>query len=161
LEGVVPAKVTAVDDVIVALVAALKAAVTYEVSDGPVTKRPARDSTQLLVIGSEEPWNDEDGNATNSAMMQQVWKGLGQASRDETMQIPCVAVGYAYGGTVAAARGLAKNAVQDAFNNLNPHPTSATYNALVSDVGSVESRNQAGGAVVTIKFTISASARLI
>jgi hypothetical protein len=154
-------KATAVDDVITALVAALKAVVTYEVSDGPVTTRPSRTAAQLLVIGSEEPWNDEDGNPTNSAMMQQVWQSLGQRSREETMQIPCVAVGYAHAGTVATARGLALGAVQDAFTNLNPHPTDATYNALVSDVGSTESRNQAGGAVVTVKFTISASARLV
>jgi hypothetical protein len=154
-------KLTAVGDVIVALVAAVQAAVTYPVFDGPFTSRPSRITTSYVVIGAEEPYNDENVNPIISGSMQQVWKGLGQASRDETLQIPCVAVGIVVKGTVAQARAEALSVVQDVFNNLNTHPTGVTYNALVDGITGLESRNMSGGAEVMAKFTISASARLV
>lgn len=154
-------KLTAIDDVIVALVAAVDAATSYPVFDGPFTKRPSRITTSYIVIGAEEAYNDEDVNPINSASMSQVWKGLGQKSRDETLQIPCVAVGIAVKGTVAQARGAGLGVVQDVFDNLNPKPTSATYNALVEGITAIESRNLSGGAEVQVKFIISANARLV
>ena len=93
--------------------------------------------------------------------MDQVWKGLGQIARDETLQIPCVAVGIAVKGTVAQARVVAVSVVQDVFDNLNTHPTDDTYGALVSAITSTEARNMSGGAEVIAKFTISANARLV
>ena len=62
---------------------------------------------------------------------------------------------------VALARAAANAVVQDAFDHLGTHPTSETYNALVSAITSVRSRNTSGGAVVYIQFTISATARLM
>jgi hypothetical protein len=153
-------KVTALGDVITAVVAAIGAVVTYPVSDGPFTKRPARGVTgKYLAIGAEEPYVDEDGNPLSAGSMQQTWKGLGQVARDEELQIPCCAIGKA--ASVSAARALAEAAMQDIFDNLGKHPTSDTYNALVSEVSGVDSRPVAGGAVVTIHFVISASARLM
>lgn len=154
-------KVTAVDDVIVALVAAVSGATSYPVFDGPFTKRPDRSKTAYVVIGAEEPYNDEAINPINSGSMSQVWKGLGQVARDETLQVPCVAVGVAVKGTVAQARALALAVVQAVFDNLSLHPTSTTYGALVDGITAIESRNMAGGAEVQVKFTISAYARLV
>jgi hypothetical protein len=158
------AKVTAVGDVIVTVVATVGAATSYPVFDGPFTKRPSRIAPSYICIGAEEPYNDENANPINSGSMSQVWKGLGQKSRDETLQIPCVAVGIAVKGTVAQARATALAVVQDVFDNLNAlknSPTNETYGALVDGITSVESRNMSGGAEVTVKFTISASARLV
>src|SRR5258708_4820340 len=104
-------KVTAVGDVIVALVAAVTAATSYPVFDGPFTKRPSRITTDYVVIGAEEAYNDEGVNPIISGSMSQVWKGLGQVARDETLQIPCVAVGIAVKGTVAQARAQALSVV--------------------------------------------------
>ena len=151
-------QVTAVDDVIVALVAALRAAVTYPVFDGPPSKRPGRGIDRYVVIGAENLDAGEEMPSDKSAEMAQVWTGLGQPARDEELHINCVAVGK--GTSIAQARGFAKAAVQDTFNNLGLHPTSQTYNALVSDINAVRSRNVPGGAVVYIEFIVSASARL-
>jgi len=151
-------KLTAIHDVIVAVTAALDAAVSYKVFDGPISKRPGRGDSVFVTIGSIDPFNDEDGNPVESASMNQVWKGLGQPARDEDLHIPCCAVGKS--STVPLARALALNAVQDAFNSIGLHPTNEVYNALVSDVTAIESKNVAGGSVVIAHFVITASARL-
>jgi hypothetical protein len=152
-------KATAIGDVITAVTAALDADTTYRVFDGPISKRPGRGDTTFVVVGSEEPWLDEDDTPVSAAHMSQEWKGLGQPARDEELLIPCCAVGKS--STVALARGLALGAVQDTFDNLGLHPTNETYNALVNEVVALDSRNVPGGAVVIAKFTIMANARLI
>lgn len=151
-------KVSATDDVITAVVANLSANVSYNVFDGPITKLPGRAQEMFIVVGSEDPQNDEAGSPVRSADMNQTWKGLGQVARDEELHIPCCAVGKS--STVTKARKLALSVTQDVFNYMGLHPTTETYNALVSDVSAIDSRNTAGGAVVTVKFTISAKARL-
>lgn len=154
-------KLTAVGDVITAVAAALDAAVAYPVFDGPMTTKPGRTEFTAVAIGAENPYVDEDRNPVNSADMSQVWRGLGQVARDEALHIPCCAVGKA--ATVAQARALALSAGQDVFDalrGLGRNPTPETYGALVSDVTSIDSRPTAGGAVVTVHFIISASARL-
>jgi hypothetical protein len=152
-------KLTSIHDVIVAVVATLDADVTYRVFDGPISPRPHRGETTFVTIGALDPYNDEDGNPVKSADMSQAWKGLGQPARDEELHIPCCAVGKA--ANVASARALAVGAVQDAFDNLGLHPTNETYNALVSEITDIESKNVTGGAVVIAKFIITANARLI
>lgn len=150
--------VTSVDDVITAVVAALTAAVTYRVVDGPFTTRPKRLDTQWVSIGAEEPWVGEGTTSTNSATMSQQWYGLGQVALGEELTIPCIAAGKA--STVAAARGLAKSAAQDVFNTLRTYPKpSDTYGARVSEITSMDSHPTAGGAVVVLKFHITVQAR--
>jgi hypothetical protein len=149
-------KVTAIDDVILAVVAALKAAVTYPVFDGPPSKLPDRGVDRFVAIGADDI-NDQTKPA-NSAKMQQQWYGLGQVARLEDLQIDCVAVGRAK--SIASARSIANVVVKDVGTNLGKHLTAETYGAMVGDVGEVRSHNTTGGAVVQILFTITASARL-
>lgn len=152
-------KLTSLDDVIKAIVAQLESTVDYPVYDGPPKKHPTRSVEKYIVVGSAEPYIDDNLDPVNTAMMQQTWSGLGQRARDEALQIPCVATGKA--PTIAAARPVALAAGQDAFDTLGKNPTPETYNALVSDVASAEANYSAGQAVVTVRFTISASARLV
>ncbi|HYS43635.1 MAG TPA: hypothetical protein VEM32_06605 [Geobacteraceae bacterium] len=151
-------KVTSADDVILAVTAALDAAVTYPVFDGPPSGRPVRGTDRYVVIGTDTLDTGEDAGPANAADMSQAWKGLGQKARDEDLHIHCISVGK--GSSVAAARGFAMAALQNTFDYLGQHPTNETYNALVSDISDVRVRNTSGGAVVHILFTISASARL-
>lgn len=150
-------KASVISDVIVAVVAALDAAVSYPVFDGPPSRRPARGTTQFLVIGAETL--DDDQGEVSAAVMDQVWRGLGEVARDETLEIYCVAVGRA--STIAQARLLAMGIIQDVTTNLPKNPTAETYNALISNVGALKVNNTAGGAVVQIEFVISATARLV
>ncbi len=152
-------KLTALDEVILAIVAAVKADVSYPVWDGPVSKRPDRSETKILLIGAEEYTDpSEDASDTNAAKMDQEWVGLGQAAREETLEIYCVAIGR--GTTVANARSLAMAVVKDVGDNIGLHPTNETYGAFISSVSAARSRNTSGGAIVQIQFVISAKARL-
>ena len=151
-------EVTSVDDLILAIVAAVSAAVTYEVYDGPPTNLPPRTATQFVAIGADSMDIDETDPPVESAIMNQEWKGLGQIARYETALINCIAVGRA--DTVKDARALAKAVVTDVGQNIGQHPTLASYNALVSEVTSIRSKPTSGGAYVHISFIISANARL-
>jgi hypothetical protein len=151
-------KLTAIHDVITAVVATLDAAATYPVYDGPISNRPGNTVDRYVIIGAEELTTGEGETPTNSATMDQTWYGLGQPAREENLNIECIAVAKAK--TVALARGIAFSLIQDTFNSIGTHPSTETFNALVSGVTSVRSRNVSGGAVVYIQFTISASARL-
>lgn len=153
-----PSKVTALNDVIVAVVAALNAAnLGYPVFDGPPTQRPGRTITHFACIGLEE-LPPQDGEVA-SASMDQAWYGLGEKARLENLHIECIAVGKS--PTAAAARLLAVNVVQDVANNIALHPSNETYNALVSAVTSTRVGNLSGGSIVIMQFTISANARLV
>jgi hypothetical protein len=151
---------TAIDDVIVWIVSTLDAALAYSVFDGPPATLPDRAQTKFVAIGAEAPLETgEDAVPTNSASMNQVWKGLGAKKREEEMYINCVAVGKTT--TVAAARGLAVGVIDDVASNLGLHPgTLDTWNALVSDVVDTRSLNVPGGAVVQMQFVITVRANL-
>ena len=150
--------VTAIDAVTLAIIAAIDAAVAYPVFDGPPSKLPrGTDQYKWLAIGVDV-LDDQAGPAT-AAVMTQVWSGLGEVSRAETMDIHCVAVGR--GTSIASARALAMAVIQDVGQYLPKHPTPESYNALISTVSAVKPHNMAGGALVHIEFTISASARLV
>lgn len=151
---------TAIHDVIVWVVATLDAALVYPVFDGTPTTLPDRDQTKFLVIGAESPLETgEDATPVNAATMNQVWKGLGAKRREEEMNINCVAVGKTT--TIALARGLAVDVIDDVAMNLTLHPgTLDTWNALVSDVVDTRSLNVPGGAVVQMQFTITVRANL-
>jgi hypothetical protein len=149
-------KASVINDVIVAVVTALDSAVSYQVFDGPPSKRPVRGTAQYLVIGAEA-LDDEQG-AESAASMEQTWQGLGEIMRMEELDILCVAVGRA--SSIAQARSLAMGIIEDVMTNLPRHPTNESFNCLISSVGSVKVNNTAGGAVVHVEFTISASARL-
>lgn len=150
-------KVTSLDDVIVAVVAALKAAnLGYPVFDGPPSQRPGREATRYVCIGLEDlPANDAEAN---SATMDQAWAGLGEKARYENLHVECVAVGKAK--SAADARSLAIAVIQDVANNLSIHPSAETFNALVSAVTAARVRDTGGGTVIVVQFTISANARL-
>jgi len=153
--------VTSIDDLIVAIVASVDAAVAYPVYDGPPTSLPARTVTQFVAIGADNLDNLGNGEIdppAEAATMTQEWKGLGQKARYETASIHCVAVGRA--DTVANARALAKAVITDVGGSIGIHPTNTSYNALISDVTAVKSKPTSGGAYVHILFTISANARL-
>lgn len=149
-------KTTAIDDVIVSVVATLTSALTYSVFDGPPSKLPIRGTDRYLVVGADDI-NDQT-NPTNTAHMNQVWYGLGAVAREETLFIECMAVGKAK--TIALARSVAMAVVQDVGVNLPQHPTAETYGAMVDSVSSLRSHNVSGGAIVQVTFTIQASARL-
>lgn len=150
---------TAIDSVITAVVSTLKAALTYEVFDGPPTKMPARSVTKFLVIGAESPLTDDQEPVHNAATMTQVWQGLGAKRRAEQLRINCVAVGKST--SVASARSLAKGVIDDVATYLPLHPGSDnTFNALVDEVLDTRVRNVSGGSVVQIQFVISAHANL-
>ena len=149
-------KATSVNDVILALVASLQAAVSYPVYDGPPSKKPLRGVNQYVAIGVEDL--DDQASPTTSALMDQTYSGLGQKAREETLHINCAAYGSA--STVTQARALAVAALQDVDTYLGVHPTSETYNALVSAISAIRSHNLPGGAIVHIQFTVSATARL-
>jgi hypothetical protein len=151
-------KITAINDVTLAIVAAIDAGVAYPVFDGPPSKLPSGTGQyQWLVIGADV-LDDQSGPATASVMDQE-WSSLGEVSRAEEMRIHCVAVGRA--NSIANARALAMTVIQDVGTFLPRHPTQETYNALISTVSAVRPHNVAGGALVHIEFTISASARLV
>ena len=150
--------ITSIDDLIVAIVAAVEAAVTYPVYDGPPTSLPARTVTQFVAIGADNLDHDETDPPAEAAIMEQEWKGLGQVARYETAHLNCVAVGRA--DTVASARALAKAVVTDVGQNIGIHPTVTSYNALIDQVTAVRVKPTSGGAYVHILFTISANARL-
>lgn len=149
-------KVTAIDDVIVAVVAALKAAVAYPVYDGPPSKLPTRGADRFVAIGADDI-NDQTQPAKSAEMSQQ-WYGLGQVARLEDLHIDCVAVGRAK--SIADARLIAMAVVEDIGMNLGKHLTPETFGAMVGEVSAVRSHNVAGGAIVQIQFVITASARL-
>jgi hypothetical protein len=152
---------TAIDDVMTAVVATLDAALAYPVFDGPPTTLPDRDQFKFVAVGAEVPLETgEDAAPTNSATMNQVWKGLGAPKREEEMNINCVAVGKS-ATTIASARGLAVAIINDVAANLSLHPgTLDTWNALVSDVVDTRSLNVPGGAVVQMQFVITVRANL-
>lgn len=150
-------KTTVIDDVILALVAALDAALPYPVFDGPPSKRADRNTSVYLIIGADDAQDDE----VNSADMSAVLKGLGQKSREETLSIHCVAVGKAIDGNVSTARHLALNAIGDVTPVLPKNITPESYGSQVSQISTVRSKNQPGGSVVTVGFTIETSARLV
>jgi hypothetical protein len=145
-------KLTAIDDLILAVVAAVDAAVDYPVFDGPPTPKNPK-SDRYVVIGAEE-LNDQS-DPTDSAAMHQEWKGLGQAAHDEELAIRCVAYGRAR--SVKLARAIALGVVGDVHDHLGKHPTPETYGALI-DVTAVRAHNVTGGALVHVRFTISAKA---
>ena len=151
---------TAIDDVIVWIVATLSAALSYPVFDGPPSNLPDRDELKFVVIGAESPLETgEDAGPVNAADMGQVYKGLGAKMREEEMHINCVAVGKTT--TIAAARGLAVGVIDNVSTNLGFHPgTLDTWNALVSDVVDTRSLNVPGGAVVQMQFVITVRANL-
>ena len=149
-------KATAINDVILAVVAAMVAAVDYPVFDGPPSKRPGRDVDRWLAIGAEDV--DDPANPTQSAKMEAAFTSLGMVVRTEDLHIDCVAVGKA--STIALARNAAAAVVEDASQNLPHAPSAQSYAAHVSAVSAMHSYNTAGGAVVQIQFTISANARL-
>lgn len=149
-------KVTALDDVIVAVVAALRAAVTYPVTDGPPSKQPFRGVDKYVAVFATDA--EDQTQADDAALMNQTFYGLGQVAREEQLQIRCIAGARAT--TVAAARHTAMLILQDVGLSIPKNPTPETYGALISSVDSARPHNTAGGAVVTIPFTISATARL-
>ena len=149
-------KITALDDLILALVAAFDAAVTYPVTDGPPSKQMPRGTSKYLAVFASEA--EDQSQADDSATMEQSLYGLGQIAREETLNIKCVAGGRAR--DVTQARSIAMSVVQDAGANIPKHPTNETYGCFISQVESARPHNVAGGAVVTIQFTITASARL-
>jgi hypothetical protein len=151
---------TAIDDVIVWIVATLTAALSYPVFDGPPTSMPDRDQFQFVAIGAESPLETgEEAPPVNAANMSQVYKGLGGRIREEDMNINCVAVGKST--TIAAARGLAVSVINNVATNIGFHPgTLDTWNALVSDVVDTRSLNVPGGAVVQMQFVITVRANL-
>jgi hypothetical protein len=151
-----PIKVTALDGLILAVVAAVDAAVTYPVYDGPPSKQPNRGITQYVAIFATEA--EDQSQADDSAVMDQVFYGLGQVAREEHLSIKCVAGAKA--STVTAARSLAMSVIQDVGAALPRNPTPETYGCLISAVDAAKPHNTAGGAVVTIQFTIYATARL-
>lgn len=150
--------VTSIDDLILAIVTSVTAAVTYPVYDGPPTSLPARTVTQFVAIGADNLDNGEMDPPAEAATMSSEWHGQGQIARYETVRINCVAVGR--GDTVADARALAKSVVTDVGQNIGVHPTSKSYNALVAEVVSVRVKPTSGGAYVHMQFVISADARL-
>jgi hypothetical protein len=154
--------VSSIDDLILAIVATVTAAVDYPVFDGPITSLPSRDTTQFVLIGADSidtaKQGQEESPPTESAEMTQIWKGLGQVARYEDARINCVAVGR--GTTVANARALAFLVVKDVGQHIGLHPTTNSYNALVSEVVNVKAKPTSGGAYVHVQFTISANARL-
>lgn len=149
-------KVSSIDDVILAIVTALDAAVSYPVYDGPPSNWPDRTVSKWVSVGADDLTDQE--NFTISATMDQEWTGLGPGARYETIQINCVAV--AKSTSIAAARSLAMSVIEDAGSNLAVHPTDETYGALVSSVAAVRSHNITGGAIVHVNFVITANARL-
>jgi hypothetical protein len=151
-------KVTAIDEVTLAVVTAIRAGVTYPVFDGPPSKLPSGPKQYKWLAIGVDVLNDQSGPAT-AAVMDQVWSGLGEPSRAEEMHIHCVAVGRA--DSIANARALAMAVIQDVGTYLPKHPTPESYNALISAVSAVRPHNMAGGALVHVEFTISASARLV
>jgi hypothetical protein len=155
-----PFAATAIHDVMTGVVSVLDSALAYPVSDGPPTTLPDRSEFKFVAIGAEAPLEtSEDAPPVNSATMDQVWKGLGAKSREEEMNINCVAVGKST--TIAEARGLATAVVNDVASNLGLHPgTLDTWNALVSNVTDTRSRNVPGGAVVQMQFVITVRANL-
>lgn len=151
-------KATAINDVTLAIVAAIDAAVTYPVFDGPPSKLPSGvNQYQFLAIGVEVL--DDQSQPANAAEMSQAWVGLGEPARYEDLVIHCVAVGRA--DSIANARALAMAILQDVDTNMPKHPTPESYNALISAVTAVRPHNLPGGAIVHIQFTVSASARLV
>lgn len=151
---------TAIHATIIGIVTTVSAAVTYSVFDGPPTILPDRAQMQFVAIGAESPLETgEEASPTQAATMNQVWKGLGAVTREEEMQINCVAVGKS--DTIANARGLAKDVVNDVATYLGRNPgTLETWNALVSDVVDTRSLNVPGGAVVQMQFVITVRANL-
>lgn len=153
-------QVSDIDGVMLSIIAAVTAAVTYPVYDGPPTSLPARTVTQFVTIGAD----NLDGSVTetevptDSANMTQEWHGLGQVARYEEVHINCVAVGR--GDTVTSARSLAMLVVEDVGKHIALHPTTTSYNALVSQVVAVKSKPTSGGAFVHVQFVITASTRL-
>lgn len=153
------ATATAIDSVIVAVIAALTDAVDYEVFDGPPTSLPSRSENQFVAIGAEAPLTDDEAPVYDAANMSQVWTGLGAKRRTEELHINCVAVGKST--TVALARGLAVGVIDDVAAIIGLHPgNDNTWNSLVSEISSTRVRNVPGGAVVQIQFVISANANL-
>lgn len=157
-------KATAINDVILAVVESLSAAVSYPVFDGPPADYPNRKIDQYVSIGAENI--DDQTDPTHSAQMDAEWKGLGQKLREESLSINCVAVAKSAkeprrGGTIAEARAIAMQVMQDVQDHLPLTPSAETYNAQVSAISAVRSHNITGGAIVQIQFTISATARLI
>ena len=153
-------KVSDIDGFMLAIIAAVEAAVTYPVFDGPPTSLPARTVSQFVAIGADniDSAIADTGLTTDSARMNQEWHGLGQVARYEEVTINCVAVGRA--DTVTNARQLALEVVEDVGKNIALHPTATSYNALVSAVESVKSQPTSGGAFVHVQFVITASTRL-
>ena len=151
-------KVTSVDELIVAIVASVDAAVSYNVYDGPPTKLPPRTATQFVAIGADNLDIGEFDPPADAASMIQTWKGLGQVARYEDVRINCVAVGRST--TVTGARAQAMAVVKDVGQHIGLHPTLETYNALVSEALSVKVKPTSGGAYVHVLFVITANARL-
>ena len=151
--------VTAIDDVLTALVDAFTLALDYDVYDGPPTQLPPRSATKFVAIGCDTlEGQSEESPPVDAAIMTSLWKGLGQVAREEDLRINCVAVGRA--DTVKAARGYAMQVVKDCGQNIPLHPTNNTYNALVAEVVSVRSKPAVGGAYVHVHFIIQAKAQL-
>jgi len=154
-------KTTAIGDAITSVVAGMTSAVTYQVFDGPPSKRPQRGVSQYLVIGAETL--DDSGNPVSGAAMTQQFSGLGQIARDEHFDIPCVAVGIATANSISTARASALSIIQDVGTYLagNKHPTNEIYNMLVSAVTGTQVLNTTGGAMIHVQFVISGEANLI
>lgn len=151
-------KASAISDVIVTLVATLGGALSYPVFDGsPTVKVP---DSQLILVGTDSYNYDETSTPVDTASSTIEWRGMGAKIRYEDMMIHCVAVGRAVGGSIATARVLANDALDDVASYLAEKPTAETCNAIVGDITAIRSRNVSGGAIVEIVFVIQAKARL-
>lgn len=151
-------KATAIDEVILAVVSALDAALAYRVLDGSPIVNPEvgtgwPSDHQFIVVGGnltdpEAPFADMDSEYT----------GLGTRIRTEELRIYCAAVGRAH--DVKDARALAVAAVNDVGQYLAAKPTAATYNAIVSNVNNARIASRHKGTSIQIEFTITCKARL-
>jgi hypothetical protein len=148
-------KITSIDEIVVAIVAAMKAAVLYTVTDGPPSRLP-KDS-KFLAVGAESL--DDQSEPTTTALADQEYSGLGEVARTEQVQINCVAVGRAR--AIKDARSLAMSVVTDVGTYMPKKPTPETWNALIGNVNAVRSHNLPGGSIVQIQFTITTTARLV
>lgn len=143
---------TAIGEVLPILVSTLTAALApVLVCDGMPISLPA-DQSYLVIGGDIDP-------SSEIAQMQQEWRGLGLATRYETLRVNCTAVGRDTRTPAARARALA--VVQSVGVALPVKPTSDTYNAVVSNVDRVTASVAQSGVTVKVAFTITVNARLL
>jgi hypothetical protein len=145
---------TALDKVILAIVAALTSAMpAIRIFDGTPAIRDGvsvPSVTQYVVIaGTLDP-------EENVVDVVTTWRG--NRSKIEEMNIHCLAVGRA--SRLPAARALAVAAIESVGSNLPVKPTDESWNALVSAVDGMQTVNAQSGATVHVSFTINVKATL-